>query len=69
MGDEIKPRIDYMMMTTRKPRKKPKAGDVKVLKDGRKFIRRRCRTDGGDLVCHGRPVYECVQVKQEMENG
>jgi signal peptidase I len=59
-----KPRIDYMMMTTRKPRRKPKEGDVKVLKDGRKFVRKQCRHDGAYCVRNGRPVYEWVLMEE-----
>lgn len=42
----------------KKVRKEPKEGDLKILKDGRKYIRKASRIDGMYHVRNGRQLYD-----------
>lgn len=52
--------ITVRMYSGPAPRKKPKAGDLKTLKDGTVMIRQQVHTGYGWQVSNGRPVYEWV---------
>lgn len=52
--------ITVRMYSGPAPRKKPKAGDEKTLKDGTVMIRQQKHTGYGWQVSNGRPVYEWV---------
>lgn len=55
--------ITKMTFSTVKPRKKPKEGDIKIVK-GVKYIRKRERYQGADVYNHGRPCYEWVRADE-----
>jgi len=63
-----KPRITSIRYYFGPIRKKPKAGDIKTLKNGRKFIRKQCISDGAYQVRNGRPVYEWVEITEKKDN-
>lgn len=45
----------------------PSNGDLKILKNGKKFFRKQVRTFyGGYVVCNGRPVYEWLNYDDEL---
>jgi hypothetical protein len=65
---DVKPQITSIRYYYGPVRKKPKEGDIKTLKDGRKFIRKQAFTSGpfgGYQVRNGRPVYEWVEIKEK----
>ncbi|QKE22881.1 hypothetical protein 8P_062 [Pseudomonas phage 8P] len=63
-----KPRIDSIRMTyrTEPPRKKPQAGDIRVIK-GKTMIRQQVRHNGMYVVSGGRPVWEWVEKGGERD--
>lgn len=54
------PIITSMRFSSAKPRKQPRAGDEKTLKNGTVMIRQQVHTRFGWQVSNGRPVYEWV---------
>lgn len=52
--------ITVRMYSGSAPRKKPRAGDEKTMKDGTVMIRQQVHTGLGWQVSNGRPVYEWV---------
>ena len=59
--------ITVRMYSVPAPRKKPKAGDLKTLKDGTVMIRQQVHTGWGWQVSNGKPVWEWV-VKGSSED-
>lgn len=52
--------ITVRMYSGTAPKKKPKAGDLKTLKDGTVMIRQQVHTGWGWQVSNGRPVWQWV---------
>jgi hypothetical protein len=55
--------VTKMVVTFRrsKPRKKPREGDIKIVK-GRKYVRKQRMSEGAYLVSNGRPLFDWVPV-------
>ena len=64
MNQMPEPRIDSIRFSTTKPRKIPKAGDMKTLKgDGKTYIRQQVMISGMMCVSNGKPVWEWVEYR------
>ena len=59
-----------IVFSSAKPRRKPQAGDVKIVR-GKRYVRQQVLYTGiwgGYAVRHGRPVYEWVPEEQARES-